>query len=328
MARLQDPVTILKGVGPSKAKQFAALNIYTLQDLICHFPRGYEDRTKLVTIDKLEPDVPACFKAMVMNTPRTSHIRKGLDITKVQVADHTARLNLTFFNQKFTTDQLQYGKEYVFYGAVSGDFIGYNMTSPSFEPLDAPPITTRRVLPIYPLTAGLSNAAMLKAVRQALSICEPPAEILPQELRQRHGILPAERAYYAIHEPASMEEAALAKKRLIFEEFFIFSAGLALMRTARAEAALDCDVAHSETPEIGRECEAVACIIEVDAGDCTVRLYEAESLIHRAAIAACDDDAVYLTTVESENLLDNIAVLIVNDICCAVFLCKLNTVRA
>ena len=60
MARLSDPVTVLKGVGPSKAKQFAALNIYTLQDLICHFPRGYEDRTKLVTIDKLEPDVPAC----------------------------------------------------------------------------------------------------------------------------------------------------------------------------------------------------------------------------------------------------------------------------
>ena len=235
MARLQDPVTVLRGVGPSKAKQFAALNIFTLQDLICHFPRGYEDRTKLVTIDKLEPDVPACFKAMVMNTPRTSHIRKGLDITKVQVADHTARLTLTFFNQKFTTDQLQYGKEYVFYGAVSGDFIGYNMTSPSFEPLDAPPITTRRVLPIYPLTAGLSNAAMLKAVRQALSICDPPAEILPQELRQKHGILPAERAYYAIHEPASMEEAELAKKRLIFEEFFVFSAGLALMRTARAE---------------------------------------------------------------------------------------------
>ena len=236
MARLSDPVTILKGVGPTKAKQFAALNIYTLQDLICHFPRGYEDRTKLVTIDKLEPDVPACFKAMVMNTPRTSHIRKGLDITKVQVADHTARLTLTFFNQKFTTDQLQYGKEYVFYGAVSGDFIGYNMTSPSFEPLDAPPVTTRRVLPIYPLTAGLSNAAMLKAIRQALSICDPPAEILPQELWQKHGILPAERAYYAIHEPSSMEEAELAKKRLIFEEFFIFSAGLALMRTARAEA--------------------------------------------------------------------------------------------
>ena len=235
MAKLSDPVTILKGVGPTKAKQLAQLNIFTLRDLICHFPRGYEDRTKLLTISQLEVDRPACFKAMVMNTPRTSHIRKGLDITKVQVADHTARLTLTFFNQKFTTEQLQYGKEYIFYGAVSGDFIGYNMTSPVFEPLDAPPVTTRRILPIYPLTAGLSNAAMLKAIRQALSICDPPEEILPLSLRQQYGILGADRAYYAIHEPTTMEEAELAKKRLVFEEFFIFSAGLALMRAARSQ---------------------------------------------------------------------------------------------
>ena len=134
MARLSDPVTCLKGVGPAKAKQLAQLNIRTLRDLICHFPRGYEDRTKLVTVSQLQPDVPACFRAMVMNTPRTTHIRKGLDLTKVQVADSTGRLNLTFFNQKYATEHLIYGEEYIFYGAVSGDFIGYNMTSPCFEP--------------------------------------------------------------------------------------------------------------------------------------------------------------------------------------------------
>ena len=233
MAKLSDPITILKGIGPTKAKQFANLNIFTLRDLICHFPRGYEDRTKLTTIDKLEVDTPACFKAMVMNTPRTNHIRKGLDITRVQIADHTARLNVTFFNNRYVTEQLQYGREYIFYGAVTGDFIGYNMTNPTFETLDSAPVTTRRVLPVYPLTAGLSNAAMLKAVRQALAVCDPPAEILPPEIREQYGILPAERAYYAIHEPSSMAEAEQAKKRLIFEEFFVFSAGLALMRTAR-----------------------------------------------------------------------------------------------
>ena len=234
MARLGDPITILKGVGPAKAKQFAALNIHTLQDLICHFPRAYEDRTKLVTIDKLEEGVPACFRAMVMNTPRTHHVRKGLDLTRVQVADHTARLTLTFFNSKYATEQLQYGTEFIFYGALSGDYAGYGMTNPSFERLDSAPVTTRRVLPIYPLTAGLTNAAVLKAVRQALAICDTPPEILPEAVRREFGILPAERAYYAIHEPASMEEAELAKKRLIFEEFFVFSAGLALMRASRA----------------------------------------------------------------------------------------------
>ena len=235
MARLTDPITMLKGIGPTKAKQFANLNIFTLGDLICHFPRAYEDRTKLVPVEKLEPDVPACFKAMVMNTPRTAHIRKGLDITRVQVADTTGRLNLTFFNNKYVVDQLQYGREYIFYGAVSGDFIGYNMTNPVFESLDSTPVTTRRVLPVYPLTAGLSNAAILKAVRQALAICDTPPEIIPAAVRQEYGILSADRAYYAIHEPASMAEAEMAKKRLIFEEFFVFSAGLSLMRASRAE---------------------------------------------------------------------------------------------
>ena len=235
MARLSNPVTMLKGVGPAKAKQLENLNIFTLRDLICHFPRGYEDRTQLRTIDKLEADIPACFKAMVMNTPRTSHIRKGLDLTKVQVADHTGRLNLTFFNNKYVSESLLYGREYIFYGAVSGDFIGYNMTNPIFEALDSPPVVTRRVMPIYPLTAGLTNAALLKLIRQALSICDPPAEILPESLRREYGILDAGRAYQVIHEPQSMAEAELAKKRLIFEEFFVFSAGLSLMRAARAE---------------------------------------------------------------------------------------------
>ena len=235
MARLSDPVTILKGVGPARAKQLQALNIFTLEDLICHFPRGYEDRTKLVTIDKLQVDVPACFRAMVMNTPRTTHVRKGLDITKVQVADHTARLNLTFFNSRFVSENLHYGQEYIFYGAVSGDFIGYNMTNPAFEALDSQPVTTRRVLPIYPLTAGLNNGALLKLVRQALAVCDPPAEIIPGEIRRQNDILPAEEAYRAIHEPRDMAEAEAAKRRLIFEEFFVFSAGLSLMRAARAD---------------------------------------------------------------------------------------------
>ena len=233
MARLTDPVTLLKGVGTAKAKQLAALNIYTLGDLICHFPRGYEDRTRLITIDKLEPDVPACFKAMVMNTPRTAHIRKGLDITKVQVADGTGRLSITFFNRKFAAEQLCYGSEYIFYGALEGDFAGYSMASPVFETLDSAPVLTRRVLPIYPLTAGITNAYLCKLIAQAMALCDTPEEVLPLSVRQKYGILPAERAYRAIHQPASMEEAELAKRRLIFEEFFVFSAGLSLLRAAR-----------------------------------------------------------------------------------------------
>ena len=235
MARLSDPISMLRGIGPAKQKLFAALNIFTLEDLICHFPRGYEDRTQLVTISQLEADRPACFRATVMNTPRTNHIRQGLDLTKVQVADHSGRLNLTFFNAKYAIEHLEYGREYFFYGSLTGDFTGYGMTNPIFEAVDSQAVITRRVMPIYPLTAGLTNAAVLKAVQQALAVCDPPEEVLPAALRQRYGILGAEEAYHIIHQPASMAQAREARKRMIFEEFFVFSAGLALMRAARAE---------------------------------------------------------------------------------------------
>ena len=121
MARLSDPITILKGVGPTKAKQFAALNIFTLEDLICHFPRAYEDRTRIVDIADMEEDRPACFRAVVMNHPRTHHVRKGLDITKVQVADHSGRLNLLSLNQKLTPEQPHYGWAFLFYGTLTGE---------------------------------------------------------------------------------------------------------------------------------------------------------------------------------------------------------------
>lgn len=234
MAKLTDPITILRGIGPAKAKLFHALNIFTLEDLICHFPRGYEDRTKLVNVCDLEVDKPACFRAMVMNTPRTNHIRQGLDMTKVQVADATGRLHLTFFNSRFASDNLEYGREYIFYGTLTGDFMGCGMTNPVFESPDSTPVTTRRVLPIYPLTAGLNSQAVLRAVTQALSICDPPAEVLPAAVRQQYGILGAQESYHIIHQPQTMDEAMQARKRMIFEEFFVFSAGLSLMRAARA----------------------------------------------------------------------------------------------
>ena len=235
MARLSDPVTSLKGVGPARAKQLENLNIRTLGDLICHFPRGYEDRTKLVPIAQLQADVPACFRAVVMTTPRTAHIRKGMDLTKVSVADHSGRINLTFFNSKFAAETLQYGGEYIFYGMVSGDYGGYGITNPVFETPDSRPVATRRIMPIYPLTAGLNNGTLTKLIAQALAVCDAPEEILPEEIRREFDVLPAARAYTVIHDPQTMEQAQAAKKRLIFEEFFVFSAGLSLMRAARAE---------------------------------------------------------------------------------------------
>ncbi len=109
------------------------------------------------------------------------------------------------------------------------------MTNPAFESPDAPSVSTRRILPIYPLTAGLTNAAIYRSILSALAVCNPPVEIIPVQLRERYGILPADQAYRAIHEPTDMQQTEQARKRMIFEEFFVFSTGLALLRASRSQ---------------------------------------------------------------------------------------------
>ena len=236
MARLFDSVRYLKGVGEARAKTFASLGIHTLYDLISYFPRAYEDRSRILPIAELQADEPACFRAFVTSQPRTHHIRKGLDLTKLTVADDTARLNLTFFNQTYVAENLEYSREYYFYGTLNGDYMGYQVTNPIFEPVEKPGVLTRRIMPIYPLTAGMSNGLMSRSVQQALEAClEELPELLPGELRARYGLCDAVTAYRNIHMPESFEALDRARHRLVFEEFFIFSVGLALLRSRRAQ---------------------------------------------------------------------------------------------
>ena len=239
MAKLTDPITFLQGIGPKKAKLFEKLGIYTLQDLICHFPRAYEDRTRVGRIDDLELDTNGSFRATVIHTGKSQHVRKGLDIVRVTVSDGYRRLPLIFFNQNYSADVLKYGETFVFYGMLRQDRGGQCMINPIYEQEHSVPVQTRRILPVYPLTAGLTNNAMAKAILQAMAICDAPAEILPPEVRKTYGIMDASRAYAAIHAPTSWEEVEQAKRRLVFEEFSVFSAGLSLLRAKRATKAVE-----------------------------------------------------------------------------------------
>ncbi len=236
MANLTDSIMTLPGIGTKKAALFAKLGVKTLGDLLRFYPRDYEDRTRLLPIAELENNVPACFTAAVVSAPQTHRIPKAggraLTVTKVAVADDTGRLNLTFFNATYAAEQLRRGESYCFYGAVTGDFLGYAMTNPLFEPVNAEGLVTRRILPIYPLTAGLSNKAVLSAVEAALSEITMP-ELLPPKLSERFGLCNAQTAYREIHMPGYGETLQAATRRLIFEEFFIFSAALFAMRAKR-----------------------------------------------------------------------------------------------
>ncbi len=236
MANAGDSILTLPGIGPKKAELFAKLGVSTLGDLLRLYPRTYEDRTKLLPVASLEADTPACFVASVISTPQTHRIpkpgRRQLEVTKLTVADHTGRLNLTFFNAGYLAEKLCRGETYCFYGTVTGDYLGYAMVNPLFEPLDSAGQVTRCIVPVYPLTAGLTNKAVMQAVALALDRCTP-AEVLPEDVRVQYGLCDAVTACREIHSPTSAEALEAAKQRLIFEEFFLFSAALCIVRASR-----------------------------------------------------------------------------------------------
>ena len=232
---LSSPVTELRGVGPTKAAQLRRLGICTLYDLLAYFPRDYEDRTQLVPICQLQPDQPACFRALVISQPVLRRIRKGMDITRLTVADATGKLTLSYFNQPYVKEQLKYGEEYYFYGTLSPEHPG-QMANPAHEPAGRPGLVTNRLLPVYALTAGVSNRQLLTLIQQALEhVSSLLPEILPDAVRQDYSLCGVTEAYTAVHMPRSAEDLQRARKRLVFEEFFIFSAGLAVLRAARAD---------------------------------------------------------------------------------------------
>ena len=231
---LNTPLTALPGVGPARARSLEKLGLRTVGDLLCYYPRDYEDRTKRYAIAQAPADTPVCVSAMVAETPRLSRIRKGLELTRVKVVDGSAAMTLTFFNQSYVRDALVPGQEYIFYGRVEGDRGGRQMTNPVFEREDRARFTGR-ILPVYPLTAGVSNNLLAGLAQRAVEECAcQVAETLPADLLEAHDLAPAEFSCRSIHFPQDFDALARAKRRLVFEELFTLSAGLALLRQRRS----------------------------------------------------------------------------------------------
>lgn len=233
---LSDSITVLKGVGETRAQQLHKLGIETVQDLLCFFPRNYEDRTKFLPLGQLIPGEPACFQAMVVSTPRTSYVRKGLIYTKCTISDDQTQLRVTWFNQPWMSDQLKTGCSYYFYGALAGDERRYELQNPVVERADSPPVVTRRIIPVYPMTKGLTSKLLQQLIHQALEACgKDLQELLPQSILQQEDFPSVYEAYHEIHWPTSMERLQRSRHRLVFEEFFLYALGLGLMKSRRSQ---------------------------------------------------------------------------------------------
>ena len=232
--KLNTPLSQLAGIGPARQKALERLGLSNVGELLRYFPRDYEDRTQLTSIAGAIEGEPVCIRAMVAETPRLSRIRKGLEITKVKVVDEIAAMTVTFFNQNYVKDALRPGESYIFYGKVEGFGRARQMSNPVFEPEDRPRFTGC-IMPIYALTHGISNNLLSGLTQRVLEGClDQVEETLPHTLRQAHNLAALPFSYQQIHFPSSFEELALARRRLIFEELFYLTCGLAFLNKRRS----------------------------------------------------------------------------------------------
>ena len=233
MATLNTDIRYIKGVGEARAKSLAKLGITDLRSLLSYFPRAYDDRRAYKKIADLIPGENACVCAVIAGEPKLSRIRKGLDLVKLRAVDETGALELTYFNQSYLKNTFHTGDAYVFFGRAEGTPSRPQMTNPLFEREGAHQITGR-IMPIYPLTAGVSQSMLYKAVEQGLAACvDELSDILPEDVRLAHQLCHTRFAYENIHFPSSDEALAAARRRLAFEELFLLALGLKLLRSRR-----------------------------------------------------------------------------------------------
>ena len=233
MPDLTTDVRYIKGVGEQRAKSLLKLNIRTLRDLISYFPRSYDDRRSFQKIKDLQPGETACVEAMAASSPTLSRIRKGLELVKLRAVDETGALDITFFNQVYMKDNLHAGESYTFYGKAEGTHRRKTMANPLVE-REGSRVLTGRIMPVYPLTAGISQGMLVKAVEQGLDACRDLLpDPLPEEVRQAHRLCSIGYAYKQIHFPDDEEQLAGARRRLVFEELFLLAIGLKKLRNRR-----------------------------------------------------------------------------------------------
>ena len=222
-------LTALRGVGPARLSQLGRLQLHTVEDLLYHFPRRYQNFTKRVLLSDLIPGEEATVLAEVV-TVRARRIPGGRVIVQAVLQDDSGRGQAAWFNQAYVQQALREGERYLFQGKADGK---RRLQHPYFEPVgeeETPP----SLLPVYALTAGLSQKVLRGLVRQALQLRDgPAADPLPRPLRARHGLPEYNFALENIHFPESEAALEWARHRLAFEEMLLFQMALALRRRER-----------------------------------------------------------------------------------------------
>ena len=230
MVDLLKDAKYIKGVGPNRIKQLNSLGIYTLEDVIFYYPRGYENRGIKKDIAELVDGEDALIEAKCVSKMTEIRIRKNMTIYKLVVRDETATCTLTWFNVPFLKKRFIVGDTYKFFGKVKRKLNQIEMMTPIIDEQDSNK-NTGRIIPIYPSTYNLSQNILRKIIENALEEANVLPETIPEYLIKEYKLMDINEATKQIHFPNSFEDYNRARTRLVFEELLIMQLALLTFKT-------------------------------------------------------------------------------------------------
>lgn len=226
-------INIIKGIGQKTEKLFYKLGIETVQDLIEHYPRGYDHYEKPVPILHIKEGYTMAVEASLCTTPKIKKIR-NFQIVNVLVKDSSESLILTWFNMPFLQKTLRMGTHYIFRGKVIRKNGILTMEQPSIYKKEDYYKLWNVLQPIYPLTEGLTNTIVSKSIRQALGELKFSKDYIPKSVTKKYDLMERTKAIKLIHFPESKESVLDARQRLVFDEFFLYTLAIRRLKENRA----------------------------------------------------------------------------------------------
>ena len=214
-------IRYLKGVGEKTARLYNKLGIFTVDDLIRHYPRKYLDYGNTVSVKNAPPDTPVFIKATMITPVKESMIRKGLTLYKCNFSYGETVIRVTIFNNKYLAKALRTFDDYILYGKVEKTFTSASMSSPQIERADK-----AEVHPVYPTTEKLSVKAISNSVRNALALVGKIPETLSDDIIKKYDLVSLDFATRQIHFPTDEKNIEPARHRLIFDELLTLQLGL------------------------------------------------------------------------------------------------------
>ena len=228
-----DSILKIKGIGEKTGNAFKKIGIETVQDLIEHYPRTYEQFTMPVPISQIKEDDIVTIEASLVKTPRLRRVGH-LQIINAEVKDSSDTLLLTWFNMSFLVKKLRMGTRYLFRGKVKYKNGGLVMEQPKIYYEKGDYYRLIKVLqPIYPLTEGITNNLIIKSIREVHNNLEFAKDYIPRKVSKDYSLIDRTKALKEIHFPKNEESMINARKRLAFDEFFLYALALRRMKDSK-----------------------------------------------------------------------------------------------